>query len=251
MTVQHHRGLTEQAADAVIDTACRMLRLHTVRAQFPDPATTSAHEQMTYRGFLTELLMAEYDDRARRRSEHRIKAAGFPRQKALRDVDANSPTIHILASCGWIKKGRPLCLIDDSGTGTSHLLIAQGTEAAMADFRVKYVLATKLVNVLVEAAGNKQLTKTIARYGRADLPAIHELRYRERDRGDAELPFQVRTEREENASVERLFRRLEQHLHHPRLSAAIVDRLAFGGNLIETGTDSYDLAHTKNQQANG
>ncbi|MEW2471507.1 ATP-binding protein [Streptomyces sp. NPDC046994] len=112
-------------------------------------------------------------------------------------------------------------------------------------------MATKLVNELVEAAGNKQLTKTIARYGRVDLPVIHELRYRERDRGDAELLFQVRNEREENASVERLFRRLEQHLHHPRLSAAIVDRLAFGGNLIETGTDSYGLAHTKNQQANG
>jgi DNA replication protein DnaC len=57
-----------------------------------------------------------------------------------------------LASCDWIKKGEPLCLIGDSGTGKSHLLIALGTEAAMAGFRVKYVLATKLVNELVEAA---------------------------------------------------------------------------------------------------
>ena len=31
----------------------------------------------------------------------------------------------------------------------------------------------------------------------------------------------------------------------PRLCAAIVDRLTFGGNIIETGTDSYRLAHTK------
>jgi IstB-like ATP binding protein len=29
------------------------------------------------------------------------------------------------------------------------------------------------------------------------------------------------------------------------LCAAIVDRLTFGGNIIETGTDSYRLAHTK------
>jgi DNA replication protein DnaC len=34
----------------------------------------------------------------------------------------------------------------------------------------------------------------------------------------------------------------------PRLCAAIVDRLTFGGNIIETGTDSYRLAHTKNQR---
>ena len=30
----------------------------------------------------------------------------------------------------------------------------------------------------------------------------------------------------------------------PRLCAAIVDRLTFGGNIIETGTDSYRLAQT-------
>jgi chromosomal replication initiation ATPase DnaA len=69
----------------------------------------------------------------------------------------------------WPRKGQPLCLIGDSGTGKSHLLIALGTEAAMAGFRVRYVLAAKLVNELVEAADDRQLTKTIARYGRVDL----------------------------------------------------------------------------------
>ena len=33
----------------------------------------------------------------------------------------------------------------------------------------------------------------------------------------------------------------------PRLCAAIVDRLTFGGNIIETGTDSYRLAHSRAQ----
>jgi IstB-like ATP binding protein len=55
------------------------------------------------------------------------------------------------------------------GTGKSQLLIALGTEAAMAGFRVKYTLAAKLVNELVEAADELTLTKTIARYGRVDL----------------------------------------------------------------------------------
>jgi DNA replication protein DnaC len=31
----------------------------------------------------------------------------------------------------------------------------------------------------------------------------------------------------------------------PRHCAAIVDRLTFGGNIIETGTDSYRLATTR------
>jgi DNA replication protein DnaC len=33
----------------------------------------------------------------------------------------------------------------------------------------------------------------------------------------------------------------------PGLRAAIVDRLTFGGNIIETGTDSYRLATTRAQ----
>ena len=39
-------------------------------------------------------------------------------------------------------------------------------------FRVRYTLATKLVNELVEAADDMVLTKTIARYGRVDLLCI-------------------------------------------------------------------------------
>lgn len=84
MSVTRHRGLTEPAADAAIDAACRNLRLPTMRSQFSELADAAARDQMTYRGFLAELLMAECDDRNRRRSERRIKAAGFPREKALR-----------------------------------------------------------------------------------------------------------------------------------------------------------------------
>ncbi|MFI7058079.1 ATP-binding protein [Streptosporangium canum] len=31
----------------------------------------------------------------------------------------------------------------------------------------------------------------------------------------------------------------------PRLCAAIVDRITFAGNIVETGTDSYRLAQTR------
>jgi DNA replication protein DnaC len=55
------------------------------------------------------------------------------------------------------------------GTGKTHLLIALGTLAAEAGYRVRYTLASKLVNELVEAADDKQLTKLINRYGRVDL----------------------------------------------------------------------------------
>ena len=98
-----------------------MLRLPTMRNRVTELTAIAEKEQPTYRGFLAELLMAECEDRDRRRSE---RAA-----------------------------------------------------AAMAGFRVRYVLAAKLVNELVEASDEKVLNKTIARYGRVDLICIDELGY--------------------------------------------------------------------------
>ena len=98
----------------------------------------------------------------------------------------------------------------------------------------------------------KQLTKTIARYGRADLLCIDELGYMELDRRGAELLFQVLTDREEKASVaiasNESFSGWTKTFTDPRLCAAIVDRLTFNGTIIETGTDSYRLARTKASQ---
>src|SRR6266498_2976477 len=252
------RGVTDQAANAAVDQACRALRLPTIRTRFGEIADAAEREQLTYRGFLAELLMTECDDRGRRRSERQIKAAGFPRAKWLADFDytanpaVNPATINTLASCAWVRAGEPLCLIGDSGTGKSHLLIALGAAAAIAGFRVRYVLAAKLVNELVEAADEKQLNKTIARYGRVDLLCIDELGYMEHDRQGAELLFQVLTEREEKSSVaiasNESFSGWTKTFTDPRLCAAIVDRLTFGANIIETGSDSYRLAHARQPQ---
>ena len=199
--------------------------------------------------------MGECEDRDRRRAERQVRGAGFPRAKWLADFDfdANpgiSPAvINTLAACDWVRKGQPLCLIGDSGTGKSHLLIALGTAAAMAGFRVRYTLASKLANELAEAADDRQLTKTIARYGRADLLCIDELGYMELDRRGAELLFQVLTEREETASVaiasNESFSGWTKTFTDPRLCAAIVDRLTFNATIIETGTESYRLARAK------
>ena len=257
-TLRRRRGLTEQAAVAAVDQACRRLRLPTIRAVLDEALVVAGKEQLSYQGFLAEILLAECDDRDRRSSLRRVKSANFPRDKWLGDFDyeanpnINQATINTLATGDWIRKGAPLCLIGDSGTGKSHLLIGLGTAAAEKGFRVRYILATRLVNELVEAEDEKMLAKTIARYGRVDLLCIDELGYMELDKRGAELLFQVLTEREEKASVaiatNESFSGWTKTFTDPRLCAAIVDRLTFKGTIIETGTDSYRLAHTRSHQ---
>ena len=110
---------------------------------------------------------------------------------------------------------------------TCHLL---WQTTAQAEHSVRYVLASRLVNELVEAADDQQLSKTIARYGRVDLLICDELGYPELDRHGAELLFQVLTEREEKSAVaiasNEPFSGWTKTFTDPRLCAAIVDRLA-------------------------
>ena len=123
-TLQEIRSLGQRSVDQLVDRypiACRPMRDLLVE-----------RKQLTYLGFLSELVIAECDDCTLRRSERRVRDAGFPRPKRLEEFsfEAN-PTldpavIGQLSSCDWVKAGHPLCLIGDSGTGKSHLLIALG-----------------------------------------------------------------------------------------------------------------------------
>ena len=74
----------------------------------------------------------------------------------------------------------------------------------------------------------------------------------ELDRRGAELLFQVLTEREERSAVaiasNEPFSGWTKTFTDPRLCAAIVDRLTFAGQIIETGTASYRLAHARKRR---
>ena len=68
-----------------------------------------------------------------------------------------------------------------------------------------------------------------------------------------DLLFQVFSEREETNSVaiasNQSFSGWTKTFTDPRLCPAIIDRLTFAGNIIETGTRSYRLSHARAQPA--
>ena len=165
----------DPAALTAIDTACRELRLPSIRSRVEDMIRAAEREQLGYARFLAEALLAECDDRDQRRRTRRVHDAAFPRTKRLEDFDhtandtVDPATIATLATGTWVSSGAPVCLIGDSGTGKSHLLIGLGIAAAEAGHRFRYVLASRLVNELAEADNDRTLSKVIARYGRVDL----------------------------------------------------------------------------------
>ena len=247
--------LTEQAADLLIASSAAALHLPTIRSEASRLAEAATRQRLTHRGFLAEVLTAEVQDRESRRRIRRVTEAKFPRLKRLEDLDLSvlpnlgAATLAALAAGTWIDRGEPVVLLGDSGTGKTHLLIGLGVAAAENGKRVRYVTTAALVNELIEAADDKQLSRVVGRYARLDLLCLDELGYVHLDSRGAELLFQVITEREERASVacasNAPFSEWNQTFTDPRLAAAIVDRLTFKAHIIQTGSDSYRLRSSR------
>lgn len=153
--------------------------------------------------------------------------------RALADPNLHETT---LVACA----AEPIVLLDDSGTGKSHLLIGLGLAACQRGLRVRYTTAAALLNELAEAADERQLSRFVARYGRLDLLCLDELNYVHLDPRCSELLFQILTEREERASVavasNAPFSEWGQTLDHPWPAAA--DCFTFRAHIFETGSDS-------------
>jgi len=248
-------ALTDPAAEAAIHAACRVLALPTVREQAAPLALAAARERLSHKAYLAEVLTAECDDRHARRRIRRVNEAKFPRAKRLEDLDLAAlpslppATLTQLAGGAWIDAGEPVVLLGDSGTGKTHLLIGLGTAAAEQGRRVRYVTTAALVNELVEAADDKQLSRVVGRYARLDLLCLDEVGYVSLDPRGAELLFQIITAREEKASIacasNAPFSEWGATFTDPRLAAAVVDRLTFRAHIIQTGADSYRLRATR------
>src|SRR5664280_2173115 len=254
-------ALSDPAAEAAIGVACRVLSLPTVRGQAGLLAAAAARERLSHKAYLAEALSAECDDRHARRRIRLVAEAKFPRTKRLEDLDLTAipslppATLALLSSGAWIEAGEPVVLLGDSGTGKTHLLIGLGTAAAEQGRRVRYVTTAGLVNELIEAADDKQLSRVVGRYARLDLLCLDELGYVRLDPRGAELLFQIITARDERASIAVAsnlpFSEWASIFPDGRLAAAVVDRLTYRAHLIETGSASYRLRATERARKGG
>jgi DNA replication protein DnaC len=233
---------------------CRYLHLPTVSAQCETLAVEAGRSGQDHLSYLAALLDAERDDREGRTVERRLREAHLPRMKTMEEFDFTkaphlSPTqIMSLARGRYLTNKEPVIFIGDSGTGKTHLATALCVAACRQRLRVRFATAAALVNELVEAQHQNELSRALLRWSKYDLIALDEVGYVPLAEQGAELLFQVIAERAEQAAViittNLPFSEWTQVFTNARLCKALLDRLTDRAHIIETGTESYRFRRT-------
>jgi DNA replication protein DnaC len=237
-----------------VEQHCKLLRLPTVSGQFQALAQQATREKRTHVGYLEALLSAEVEDRERRTIERRLKEARLPRIKTLEEFDfaeskkVSAAEVARLAKGEYIDRSEPVLLIGDCGTGKTHLMTGLCVAACRQKRRVRFTTAAALVNELIEAKQQLQLSRTLARWSRYELIAIDEVGYVPMAEVGAEFLFQVIADRAEKAAVilttNLPFSEWTKVIPNARLCKALLDRLTDRAHILETGEESYRFRRT-------
>jgi DNA replication protein DnaC len=158
------------------------------------------------------------------------------------------PQIRELAEGSYLDRAEPVLFLGDTGTGKTHLMTALCVQACRQRRRTRFISAASLINELVEAQRNGQLSRALNRWKKWELLAIDEMGYVPLEETGAELLFQVITERAEKAAIlittNLPFSEWSTVFPNARLCKALLDRVTDRAHIIETGTDSYRFRRT-------
>ena len=209
---------------------------------------------MSYEGFLKDLLEVGVDTRKENGKKNRIRNAKFPYRKYLDDLiveylpeDAKK-RLKELKSLQFIEEGRNLILAGNPGTGKTHISIGLGILACQKGYKVLFTTIPLLINELKECRSNKTLRAFESKFERYDLIIADELGYISFDKEGSELLFthlSLRAERKSTIITSNLaFNRWNEIFNDPVLTAAMVDRLTHKAHVINMNGNSYRTKET-------
>lgn len=230
------------------------LHLPTICSQFKHLADEAARQGQSHLSYLEVLLEAEVEERARNAVSRRITDAHFPKVKTLEEFEFEkapcvpAALIRNLADGGYLERSEPIIFLGDTGTGKTHLAIGLAVAACRQRKRVRFTTAAGLINELVEAKNENELSRITNRWSRYELIVIDEMGYVAIPESAAELLFQVIAGRAERAAVivttNLPFSEWTTMFPNARLCKAMLDRLTDQAHIIDTGIDSFRFRRT-------
>jgi DNA replication protein DnaC len=237
------------------EKSAKQLTLSYIANNFDALCEEAKNTHMTYSDFLIEIFSREIESRRQNRTVRKLRQAGFPMKKYLQGLELSEyepdicSKIEELSTLQFIHDKENLVCIGNPGRGKTHLAIALGIAACMADMRVLFTNVPNLVIELKEAMSKNEVTAYKKKFVKYELVIVDELGYVSFDKQGNEILFNLLSNRNESGSLiittNLAFERWEEVFKDANLTAALVDRLTHKAHILDMSGESYRLKETR------
>jgi len=232
--------------------ACNLMaemQLTGMLAAFERIIADATRDQIAYTEFLDALLQAELDARAERAAARRLSAAKLPVRVSLDDFDYTAKRsitktqVRELQSLTWLKDGRPLVLVGQTGVGKSYIAQAIAMQACQHGKSALYLSVTTWLENLALARTTGTYLRYRDRLAKPDVLILDDIGMRKLTATEAQDLCEILEDRSFGKST--LFT-TQLPLDHwaeviadPVIADAIRDRLQHAALVITITGESY------------
>jgi len=233
----------------------KQLHMPTIRRSYEEVAGQSRAESWSYEQYLLELLKLECEIRRQNRIARNLRASKLPPSKTFDNFDKKRlPTkvaahLNVLGNGSFLNRSENILAFGNPGSGKTHLLCAIGHALIEHGKRILFTSCSQLVQDLLIAKKELELTKKLRKLSNFDAVIIDDLGYVQQSREEMEVLFTFMADRYEQGSLmitsNLPFSKWEQIFKDPMTTAAAIDRLVHHSIILELNVDSYRMEQAK------
>jgi len=226
-----------------------------MRCHYEQIADQARKESFSYEQYLLELLKLECEARRENRIARNLRASKLPPSKTFDNFDKKrlparvTTHLNVLTDGSFLNRTENVLAFGNPGSGKSHLLCAIGHELIEQGRRVLFICCAQLVQDLLIAKKNLEMTKLLKKLSRYDAVIIDDIGYVQQSRQEMEVLFTFLADRYERSSLmitsNLPFSKWEQIFKDPMTTAAAIDRLVHHSVILELNINSYRMEQAK------